>query len=341
MDGAPTQPSNRGTLRRMSPLLRARARAQGLVFTAADAVACGYNPDEASRLVRSGQWVRLRRGVYCERVTLEAAATPEARHRVMVAAALLAAGTRVHASHQSAAVLHEVAVLRVPSRVTLTAPDGPHKATPALLRVVAALPQEHCARTPDGLAVTSVARAVVDIARALPFRDAVVAADSALHAGRTTPAELQTVLDEQRGWRGSRSAARVLAFADKRAESPGESVTRVLLAELGYTEVEPQPVLEGLSRRTYRVDLLLRGRVIVEFDGKVKYVDAAMTKDRTPADVLLAEKDREQDLEDAGYEVVRLKWSDLAAPARVRAKIEAALARTSYQRAAPPTRQSG
>ncbi|NHC46427.1 hypothetical protein [Motilibacter aurantiacus] len=45
--------------------------------------------------------------------------------------------------------------------------------------------------------------------------------------------------------------------------------------------------------------------------------------------MLLAEKQREQDLENAGYQVVRLTWADLQSPARVRAKAEAAMRRAS------------
>lgn len=67
---------------------------------------------------------------------------------------------------------------------------------------------------------------------------------------------------------------------------------------------------------------------MVEFDGKVKYSDR---------DVLFAEKQREDRIRSLGYEVVRLTWSDLSRPERVRALLQAALAR-ARQRQSPPGR---
>ncbi|NHC16620.1 hypothetical protein, partial [Motilibacter deserti] len=206
-----------------------------------------------------------------------------------MAAALLALGQGAHASHGSAAVLHQLSLLRVPEVIQVSVPTGPTRRRAGVHVRVAGLPAGHRMRTPDGLACTTLGRTVVDLARTAPFKDAVVAADSALHSGRVTVPELSGHLEEQWGWPGSRRAQRVLTFAESRTESPGESLTRVLLTELGYAVVEPQAVVRGLSGRAYRVDFLL-GRVVVEFDGKVKYADESMRGTRTPTEVVLAEK---------------------------------------------------
>lgn len=83
------------------------------------------------------------------------------------------------------------------------------------------------------------------------------------------------------------------------------------MRDLGYS-LEPQVWIGP-----YRVDFLVPGtRVIVEFDGAVKYDDRQ---------AIVAEKRREDDLRRRGYVVVRLMWSDLHDPARVRRLVVAAL----------------
>ncbi len=72
-----------------------------------------------------------------------------------------------------------------------------------------------------------------------------------------------------------------------------------------------------------RVDFLVGDRVVVEFDGMVKY-DGADGRD-----ALAAEKQREDRLRAAGYEVVRLTWADLKDPERVARLIRQATARAA------------
>src|SRR5699024_1062457 len=97
------------------------------------------------------------------------------------------------------------------------------------------------------------------------------------------------------------------------------SRTRWLLHALGFGpfitqfEVRDRGVLLGVA------DLKLKDlKVLAEFDGQGKYSDPG---------ALFAEKRREDQIRDLGYEVVRLTWADLAHPARVRQKILAAIAR--------------
>ena len=71
-----------------------------------------------------------------------------------------------------------------------------------------------------------------------------------------------------------------------------------------------------------RVDFLFQAqRVVVEFDGAVKYGGAAQRGQMA----LIAEKRREDAIRRLGYVVVRLTWADLASPERVRALILAAM----------------
>ena len=71
-----------------------------------------------------------------------------------------------------------------------------------------------------------------------------------------------------------------------------------------------------------RVDFLLSGAaVVVEFDGRSKYVDSDTSSGQR---VLAQEKDREDALRSLGYEVVRLTWADLKDPEAVIRAVRAA-----------------
>ena len=66
--------------------------------------------------------------------------------------------------------------------------------------------------------------------------------------------------------------------------------------------------------------------VLIEFDGKVKY-QQPFRPGQTPAEVVIAEKLREDRLRALGYVVVRFVWSDLADPAGMAATVATALER--------------
>lgn len=60
---------------------------------------------------------------------------------------------------------------------------------------------------------------------------------------------------------------------------------------------------------------MVRGLLVIEFDGAVKYEGAQ------GREALVAEKNREDELRQLGYGIVRLVWSGLVDPARVQAKM--------------------
>ncbi|NUS01547.1 MAG: hypothetical protein HOV97_03175 [Nonomuraea sp.] len=110
-----------------------------------------------------------------------------------------------------------------------------------------------------------------------------------------------------------------LRHADGRHESPGETRTAYVLRCLGL-DLDPQVEVVAEGRR-YRADFRVRGtRVLVEFDGAVKYVDRA---------ALFEEKQREDALRRAGWIIVRVVWSDLSDPARLRRRLANALAQAA------------
>jgi very-short-patch-repair endonuclease len=75
--------------------------------------------------------------------------------------------------------------------------------------------------------------------------------------------------------------------------------------------------------RLFRADFRVVGtRVLVEFDGAVKYADGRRA-------TLFEEKRREDALRREGWVVVRLVWADLDDPERVRRLVLDAVARAA------------
>jgi hypothetical protein len=171
----------------------------------------------------------------------------------------------------------------------------------------------HC----DGLRVTPLPRTVVDLALTEPFADAVVAADWALAHGASGE-ELYAALEASPVTQGRARARRVLEFADGRSGSPGESVSRVRIAELGFVPPDLQVPFSDRRGLIGFVDFYWADcDVIGEFDGLVKYLDRELLQGRRPEDVVVAEKRREDRLRAGGHGVARWIWADLRPPERL------------------------
>ena len=274
-------------------------------------------------LTRSGQLVRMRHGVYATKRAMDWAGTDPVRaHVLAVLAAKATVGRDAVASYHSAALLHRLSLLKPPPEgaVALTLPSAKpwNRARPAdIIFHASDLPPEHVTRL-HNLPVTTAARTVVDLARTLPFMDAVVVADSALNEEKATKPELHQILEDCAGWPGVRQARQVVNFADEHAESPLESAARVVFEQSGLEPPELQATIHGPTF-AFRVDFRWRGQnVIAEADGLVKYNDRGD---------LLAERERDHLLREAGYTVVHFTWRELfQTPEVVIARIRKALA---------------
>ena len=180
----------------------------------------------------------------------------------------------------------------------------------------------------DGWPTTDLARTVVDLARSLPFEQGVAAADRALALGATV-LELEAALARAGRLRGAGAARRVVAFADGRSESVGESLSRVLLADLGLMPEDLQHRVMDGPRLAGRVDFAWPSlRVIGEFDGRVKY-GRLLEADEDAGDAVFREKRREDRLRELGWEVVRWVWADLAHPEVIAERLRRAFARAA------------
>jgi hypothetical protein len=288
--------------------------------------AAGVTAAQFRSLVRHGYLIQVRRGAYATRRAVAAAKNDPCRtHALHVAAVCGSLGQDVVASHQSAALIYGFDLLKRPSAwdVTLTCqPSGRRRsrATAGILFHTAKLPAEHVS-TECGAKVTTAARTVVDLARTLPFMEAVVVADSALRTSKTTRRELERVVDACGRRPGIGQARHVVAFSDGRAESALESCARVTFDTFGLEPPEIQVTIRGPGF-VFRVDFCwTASKTIAEADGLAKYA--------VQAD-LLAQFRRDRLLRDAGYKVVHFTWRELLeTPDVVVARVRSAMCAAS------------
>ena len=110
-------------------------------------------------------------------------------------------------------------------------------------------------------------------------------------------------------WPDITTARAAIELSDRRAESPGETLARLMLVELGLGPIQPQfEICDGVRRA--RCDLRV-GRHLFEFDGRKKYLrldKGGVARD--PDQAVWEEKKRQDWL--LGYQLgmSRLIWAD-------------------------------
>jgi Transcriptional regulator, AbiEi antitoxin len=291
------------------------------LLSAADARRAGLSSRDLTRLVKGEALVQLGHGWYClPRVLGEAQELPwelrRRRHAAQTWAALRAFDGRVVASHHSGLVLHglptfaadlrQVHVTRVASRQSRR-----RRGLTVHQSVIGA-------EMADG--VIGVADACMGVGCINGSMAALIAADAALHRHLITQEDLEAAATRRVG-PGS-AAARIASLADGRAESPGETRLRHAFRLMGYA-VTPQFVIEDGSFLAI-VDFMLDDYgVAFEFDGFVKYGRRdPLSTHVTPADIVVAEKIREDNIRELDYGMGRVIWSELDNLVLLRRKVE-------------------
>lgn len=258
--------------------------------------------------LRRGRLIPLRRGVLAGRVAVDRAEdNGQARHALRAKSAILATeGAPAYACLGSAALLHGFSRLgQAPERVRLYRARGRPWRDGDVAILTCGLPPSHLGEV-MGVPSTTAARTVVDLARWVSFRGGVVVADSALRLGVDRHA-CESVARDCARWPGIRKAREVIAFADRRAASPLESISRVAFRDLGLPPPEPQVTLawDDFGNPRIIVDFYWEDYSVVgEADGLLKYDDSEPL-------TLRAEKLRQEELEAMGYVVVRWTWDDI------------------------------
>ncbi|WP_139346651.1 hypothetical protein [Sinomonas mesophila] len=278
----------------------------------------GIGERQLAAAVAAGLLVRVRRGAYAVASAWRTLAPWERQPRRLEAHIRTVSGAVY--SHSSAAILHGGRVWEAGENVHVTTVyrNGQRNHGTDVTA--------HCHQLPEaaGVAVdspwgpvtaTSRARTAVDCARTLPLEKGLVIVDSLLADGLSREA-VAAELEAATTTRGISVARRVLALADSRSESVGETRLRLLMSLFGI----PEPVLQLWLTTTeghHRVDFAWpEAMLIVEFDGEGKY-----SQQGTPQQAVLAERRREAALMERGWRFIRIRWSDLERPEEIRRRI--------------------
>lgn len=290
-------------------------------------IARDHDPYELRVRHRDGGLERLRRGAYR---TVADDVPPSARGRTSVARQREIDRARaVHAqlraahwfSHGTAAVLHRLAVWRIPDAVHVVQNyRASSRAAADVRRHILPVPPEHRDAV-DGLPVTSLERTVADCVTTMPALDGLVITDSARRRGLDLD-EARRIVKSR--YRGQARGLLVLELSDAGAESPWESWLRYV----GHWVGLPRPVTQvSVATRLgrFRVDLgWPKHRVLAEFDGLVKYRDGGLGDEHDPDQVRIDEKRREDAItERTGIVLVRFTSKDAPRPEEVAQRLAA------------------
>jgi hypothetical protein len=130
-------------------------------------------------------------------------------------------------------------------------------------------------QTISGLPTTTPARTAFDIGRRLRLTDGVQRIDALMNATDVKVVDVQAVIARHPGGRGVRRLAKTLALVDGGAESPYESLTRLLLVQAGFPPPQTQiPVYDEYGYVIARIDMgWEEWRVGVDFEGAHHWTD--------------------------------------------------------------------
>lgn len=280
-------------------------------------LAAGHRDDELQWLRWAGEIVSVRRGAYVGAADAEArpGGPPRevVRHLHAVRAATAQLGEGVVISHVSAALLYGLPLWATPlDRVHATRDrrSGARKTRDLHLHAAALDPDEIV--SVDGILATCPDRTLLDIARSLPFEQALVPVDAALHRHLVKREQLERALRRAAHRRGNSAARKVLAFAEPGAESPGETRSRVAIHRAGL----PVPELQHKVRTAAglilgEVDFWWEEYGVAgEFDGRVKY-GRMLGPGQDPGEVVFREKLREDGIRAEIRGMARWTWPEL------------------------------
>ncbi len=283
------------------------ARQHGVV-SAAQLRAAGLTREAIAHRARNGRLTRLHRGVYL--------AGPIASPYTPLAAALLACGPAAALSHRTAAALWELQP-RHEGLIDVTVTSGRREHEGVRVHRATLRSDERAER--NGVALTTPARTLIDLAALLPRRDTERALEQALVRRLTTLEHLLIEIHAARSRRGTRALRAIAEEVQTPSLTRSEAERRLL--DLVRRAHLPHPVTNTRVGR-FEVDLLwARERLVVEVDGYAFHGGRqAFERDR----------ERDAELQLAGHRVLRVTWRQITdEPHRVVARLARGLSRGS------------
>jgi len=275
------------------------------LLSSRELVDAGQSAHRLERRTRTGELIRLRPGIYAdagEWERLSALQQHEARmraHRMLHPDAVF--------MRESAAVAHRIPLFGEldPRPQVLVVPDGTRST--AWTRTVERGGPTPTVTTSGGFRSADAAETVIELAASGSLLRGIVAIDHARGSLGIGLDRLEAAVGSRRPFRGVRRVDLALARSTGRSESPLESLVMVRCRDLGFAAPEQQTEI-GVNGRRYRVDFSWDdGRIVLEADGRTKYLELA--GDRSAAEVVLAEKAREDEIRTVVRRFGRVDWS--------------------------------
>ena len=287
---------------------------------AKDQTIIGASSRPLSAAAKSGGLLRLRHGVYVDRARwMNLHFWQQYRLRVEAAAESLQSPT-IFSHHSGASVWGIPTILKGQPVHALTTFRGGGRSRAGVRRHRVESDMAEVQEV-EGLLVTSRIATVLDIAAFVPFAEAVVPLDHVLKPdpvrslAACTKAELLDALPGRYPSAVETRVRTVIAFADPASGSPGESYSRGLIHVSGFAPPALQYEVRSSTGRVAYSDFYWEGsRTVGEFDGVAKYQRDEFLQGRTPGQVVVDEKVREDRIRATGRNVVRWTWSVLWKP---------------------------
>jgi hypothetical protein len=264
------------------------------------------------KALREGELVALWKGVVVHKACL-------ADPRTRAAAAVLTLGPAAVLVNQTALWLHGLSAARpTPVHATVPYTRCPSPRRGIVIHQGRINPEDVLRR--DALPVAALDVALADLLCTGPSRTALACLDQALQAAPThlreeVRAGIAEQLEIRTDRRGTIRATKLLSLGDGRRESPAESSICLVVVDGGFPPPESQHCVHGIDgRELYRLDFAWPElRIALEYDGHAAHVDRKVQ-----------DAARDEDLRRRGWIVIRANADDLAHPAGLLGRLQAA-----------------
>lgn len=287
----------------------------------------GYTDKAIARLVKGGQWTKIRHGAYTETAhwnALDAAG----QHALRARAVVLQARTPVVVSHISALMFYDGPTWGLDLEdVHITRLDGKAGRSDAGVDQHSGGIRDEDRTVVDGVPILTPTRTALDVTTVAATDSSLAAVNYLLHEGLTTIDALRRRYEGMEHWPRTLTTDLVLRLAEPRIESVGESRTYYMCFRQGLPMPTPQyEIRDESGQLVARVDFAWPELgVFLEFDGKIKY-EKLLAEGQRASDVVVAEKRREERIcRMTGWRCIRITWADLERPERTAAVLRAAL----------------
>lgn len=287
-------------------------------------------PRQLARRSTAGELLRIRHGCYVE-ASKWRELDDEARYLMRLDAVRRTAKLTPVFGGESAGVLWGLPRPALPAGIHVIVPIGSGRRSANGVKRLARVPTDLAPVRFGGRIATGKVVTAVELALRFDFPWAVAVMDRLLNVKPLAPEPIaRAVTREEVAYRigllptgpQRRRATKVLDFADGSAMYPGESLSRVYMAQLGFPTPELQHEVVDHTGTSAWTDFYWKEQGLVgEFDGRGKYLRQEYLLGRTAAQAVVEEKLREDRIRSTGLRVVRWEWATAVSPSKLRAEL--------------------